>query len=273
MGFEMTEVIAEIGWNHMGDMELAERMIFEASRNGASYAKFQTWSISRLKSGPWDDDGRREIYKNAELSLDDHYSLINVCKSAGIDFLSSVFSIVDVELLVELGCLKVKIPSFEACNLELVSLCLQRFEFVFISTGTMDVNELIKLRDVIVQHKEKVCILHCVSCYPCPIDKINLPRISHLRSLGFDCVGFSDHTNSMFASIASLKYDPYVIEKHFTIDPSLPGRDNKFAALPSDLRLLTEYIHARPNLFIDHGLSYQLEEQESRNIYRGRFNG
>ena len=60
------EVIAEIGWNHQGDMELAKQMIYQAAINGADYAKFQTWSVSKLKPGPWDNDGRRQIYEKAE---------------------------------------------------------------------------------------------------------------------------------------------------------------------------------------------------------------
>ena len=76
----MTELIAEIGWNHMGDMKLAEEMINKASSSGANYAKFQTWSVDRLKSGEWDHDGRRQIYEKAELSYENHELLIKLCK-------------------------------------------------------------------------------------------------------------------------------------------------------------------------------------------------
>ena len=89
----MTKIIAEIGWNHMGDMALAKEMISKAKDNGADYVKFQTWSVDRLKPGPWDEDGRTEIYKEAELSKDDHISLKSFSESYGIPFLSSVFSI------------------------------------------------------------------------------------------------------------------------------------------------------------------------------------
>ena len=71
----MTKIIAEIGWNHMGDMSLAKEMIVAAAENGADFAKFQTWSVKRLKSGDWDVDGRREIYEKAELTLDQHLEL------------------------------------------------------------------------------------------------------------------------------------------------------------------------------------------------------
>ena len=89
----MTKIISEIGWNHMGDMNLAKKMIQSSKDNGADIVKFQTWSVSRLKPGPWDDDGRTEIYKKAELSLNDHQQLKSYSDGLGIEFLSSVFSL------------------------------------------------------------------------------------------------------------------------------------------------------------------------------------
>ena len=73
------KIIAEIGWNHCGDMELAKQMAKSAADNGATYAKYQTWSVNRLKPGSWDDDGRRQIYEKAELSKENHIELINYC--------------------------------------------------------------------------------------------------------------------------------------------------------------------------------------------------
>ena len=69
----MTKIIAEIGWNHMGDMDLARKMIQSAKDSGADYAKFQTWHVKNLTQGSWDEDGRREIYTKAELTEDKHY--------------------------------------------------------------------------------------------------------------------------------------------------------------------------------------------------------
>ena len=74
------ELVAEIGWNHMGDMSLAEKMISEASKSGAEYCKFQTWKVKNLKDGPWNTDGRLEIYNKAELSDQDHSKLVDLCK-------------------------------------------------------------------------------------------------------------------------------------------------------------------------------------------------
>jgi sialic acid synthase SpsE len=91
-------IIAEIGWNHMGDMALAKQMINEAAANGATHAKFQSWSVSNLKPGVWDTDGRREIYEKAQLTLADHKYLKQVCDDNNIEFMSSVFSLRDIEI-------------------------------------------------------------------------------------------------------------------------------------------------------------------------------
>ena len=84
----MTKLIAEIGWNHMGNMTLAKEMILAAKESGCDFAKFQTWSVDRLKPGVWDTDGRREIYEKAELDLDKHIELKEYCDEVDIVFMS-----------------------------------------------------------------------------------------------------------------------------------------------------------------------------------------
>ena len=92
-------IIAEIGWNHLGKMSLAKKMIKAAKQNGADYCKFQTWSENNLKDGPWDLDGRRKIYKKAQLTYEDHRILKKYCKKIGIKFFTSVFNIKDLPFL------------------------------------------------------------------------------------------------------------------------------------------------------------------------------
>ena len=130
----MTKLIAEIGWNHMGDMVLAKDMITAAKESGCDFAKFQTWSVDRLKPGVWDTDGRREIYEKAELDLDKHLDLKNYCDEIGIGFMSSVFSIEDAELLKNVVTDYVKIPSFESRNRDLIHYCWDNFDKLLIST-------------------------------------------------------------------------------------------------------------------------------------------
>ena len=138
----MTKIISEIGWNHMGDMERAKDMISLSKENGADFVKFQTWSVERLKKGPWDTDGRLDIYKKAELTTEQHFELYEYSHKVGIDFFSTPFSIEDCEILKSVQNKFVKIASFESTNRELLEYCDDNFETLFISTGTKSVIEV-----------------------------------------------------------------------------------------------------------------------------------
>ena len=135
------EVIAEIGWNHQGDMELAKEMITQAALNGADYAKFQTWSVKKLKPGPWDSDGWRQIYEKAELTKERHEELIQHCNNSDIKFLSSASSIEAAQLLLDVGCSEVKIPSLETTNIELLKFVNANFKRIFLSVGAHTLEE------------------------------------------------------------------------------------------------------------------------------------
>lgn len=264
------KVIAEIGWNHCGDLNLAKQMAKAAYDSGATYAKYQTWSVSRLKPGSWDEDGRRQIYEKAELSKQDHTELIKYCNEIGINFLSSVFSIPDAELLVELGVKEVKIPSFESRNIELIKYCNENFNTVFMSTGTSNFSEIKK--SVSYFNKASLYLLHCVSSYPCSPSIANIPRMQALKLINHQ-IGYSDHIQGVESAKVAIAYGAEVIEKHFTIDNNLPGRDNKFAILPHELADLSSYIKLMGDMLEDHGIDYQSCEEDSRNNYTGRFNG
>ena len=266
----MTKIISEIGWNHMGDMDLAKRMITESVNNGADMVKFQTWSVDRLKDGPWDEDGRLEIYKKAELTKDNHFELLEYCNDLNIPFFTSVFSVEDAELLSEVQTERVKIASFEARNPTLLTYCDSKFDTMYISTGTTTVDEIKESLKYI--KTSNVVLLHCVSSYPLEYANANLPRINSLEKL-CDRVGYSDHTFGVEGSKAALEYDVEVIEKHFTIDHDLPGRDNKFAILPHELKELSDYIRLREEMNVNHGNGYLECEEEAREVMTGRFDG
>ena len=174
------DIIAEIGWNHMGDMELAKDMIKHAAQNGATHAKFQTWSVNRLKSGSWDEDGRRQIYEKAELSHAQHIELRDYCDVHGIEFMSSVFSLADIDLYSSVTTKCVKIPSFESRNYPLIEKCMELFDKVYISVGTTtwdEVKELARVVDI-----NKTCVMHCVSTYPLDPKNANILKITRLTS-------------------------------------------------------------------------------------------
>ena len=135
--------IAEIGGKFLGDMQLAEKMIKAAATAGATHVKFQYWRETNLKNGKWDEDGRREIYKSAQLNDEKINFLIKLAKKNNLISFYSVFSISELEKLKDLGE-NIKIPSHEIYNLNLIKKSFQLFDFVLLSTGACSEEELIE---------------------------------------------------------------------------------------------------------------------------------
>jgi sialic acid synthase SpsE len=262
------KVIAEIGWNHMGDMKLAKEMIAAAHESGADYAKFQTWSVKNLKNGPWDTDGRLEIYNKAELTRDQHVELNDYCNSIGINFLTSIFNIGDASWLPEITSHAIKIPSHEVYNKELIKSVDGKFETIFISTGAAQWEEIEILPSLVTE--SNLSLFHCVSSYPCLDENVNLPRIKELQNIN-SSVGYSGHFFGIEDAFVAASFGLDFIEKHFTIDRDLPGRDNKFAILPQQMKQLTSFLSASDNMNIDHGREHQDSELDIIQNYRGRW--
>lgn len=259
------QIIAEVSCTHLGDMRLAEEMIVAAKKNGASYIKFQTWHTKNLKSGPWDFDGRRSIYEQAQLSHDQHILLKQICCDNDIKFLTSIYSMSDIDFLSTL-CNEIKIPGPECKNKELVEACLEKFDRVFISTGSTNYDEF---KDYF--KNKKAILMHCVSIYPCPVEKVNIGRVKTIAKLAHTGYGYSGHMEGIFDAIAAISFGCDYVEKHFTISTDIPHRDAKFAILPQELLQLSQYAEAFYLMNKDYSLNSLPEEKEVRDIYSGRW--
>ncbi len=264
------EVIAEIGWNHMGNMTLAKKMIKAAKKSGATTAKFQYWDPSNLKSGPWDKDGRRQIYNKAFLTEKKILELKSICKQNKIQFLISIFGSSSIELMKKLKIESIKIPSHEVANKKLIKFTSSNFKKIYFSTGASKTREVISANKIFKSNKNDFYLMHCVSSYPCLEENINLPRIDWLKKL-HNQVGLSDHTSSILVPSLSVSLGANVIEKHFTTDNRLPGRDNKFALTPDRFKKMVENIRTAENALIFRGLDFQNSEKEIIKKYRGRW--
>lgn len=258
------KLVAELGWNWLGDISLAKEMVSAAKESGADYAKFQTWKVDRLINGPWDTDGRREIYEKAELTQEKHEILKNYCDSVGIRFLTSCFCHKDIDM-VRRYTNEVKIPSPEGYNYRLLEQAIDKFDHVYLSTGALNIEEYVQWA-----RYENVTLLHCVSSYPCKLENINFPKMKFLQSLT-SRVGYSSHLSGTDDAIAAVCIGATIIEKHFTIDHSLPGRDNKFAILPHELNVISDFIKTYKTMMVDHGLSIQECENDYRTYQKGRW--
>ena len=262
------KIIAEIGWNHLGDMSLAKKMILEAAKAGADYCKFQTWSVKNLKEGSWDHDGRREIYKKAELSYDQHIDLKKYCDLNNIKFLTTIFNVDDLDFLKKLNPELIKIGSPEAYNLELIQKCLLNFDKVILSTGATNWEEIEKFKGL--KNISKLVLLHCVSSYPCEPNNANIPKMEKLREI-VEEVGYSGHCDGLDDAMIAICNGAAYVEKHFTIDKELPGRDNKFAIMPKELQTLCKFRDNFIKMNENKGLNLQKIEEDVFKFARGRW--
>ena len=264
--------IAEIGWNFMGDMTLAEEMIAAASKSGATHVKFQYWREENLKPGEWDDDGRRQIYISAQLNEEKILQIDQIAKKYNVPSFYSVFNVRDAKVIKNLGFDIIKIPSHEVTNYELIDYCLENFSNIIFSAGACTEHEFKKIAEKINITKNKVILMHCVSCYPCPSENANLKRIKILSEYCPNIeLGLSDHTGSEVLPAVSAAYGAIAIEKHFTTNRDLPGRDNKFALLPDSFKAMVENHKDALKGLIDHGINYQDCESDTVKKYRGRW--
>ena len=162
----------------------------------------------------------------------------------------------------------IKIPSPEIHNQDLLRAVNGNFKHIIASTGTATWNEIKNVKKII--NKSKLTLLHCVSAYPAKAENINLPKIKKIKSIN-KSVGYSGHLHGLNDALASLEYDIDFIEKHFTLNNKLPGRDNKFALMPAELKFLVDYKNSLESMRTFKGLDYQNVESDMRNNYRGRW--
>jgi N,N'-diacetyllegionaminate synthase len=251
-----TYIIAEAGVNHNGDMNIAKRLIEVAKAAGADAVKFQTFKTELLvsKNAPKADyqkattdadENQFDMIKKLELSVDDHAVLIDYCREIGIEFLSSPFDLESIDLLHEIGLPLFKIPSGEITNLPYLKKIAAFNKRVILSTGMSTLEEVEKAVNLIVANgtdKNKITLLHCNTEYPTPYEDVNLKAMQTMKSTFGVEVGYSDHTQGIEVPIAAVALGATVIEKHFTLDKSLPGPDQLASLDPQELKQMVDGI-------------------------------
>jgi sialic acid synthase SpsE len=275
------KIIAEIGSNHAGDMSLAKEMISAAHESGADYAKFQSWKESNLKPGPWDEkhsffgfDTKRDFYKFSEINDENHYELLEYCNKIGINFLTSCFSNDRIEFLSSLGLKTIKLASMDSRNLDLLQSVSDNFENVIVSTGMSNKKEIHNCKEFLDRVSKNYVMMHCVSIYPTPMDKVNLKKMLYIKSLMNDGGwGISDHTIGTSFPKLAVCHNAKWIEKHFTIDQNLAGPDNKFSITPNDLSEIRSFCNDYEKMSFDDQKEVYDEELKLRPVVEGRFLG
>lgn len=250
-----TIIIAEAGVNHNGSMELAKRLIDAAAEAGVDYVKFQTFKAANLvtkdaKQAEYQqrnaqDDSQYAMLKKLELSQERHYELIDYCKQKGVRFWSTAFDMDSVDFLHELRLGLWKIPSGEITNYPYLRKIAQYGEPVILSTGMStndDIDAAIKALCENGLKREQITLLHCNTEYPTPMQDVNLRAMQQMKERFGVKVGYSDHTQGIEVPIAAVALGAEVIEKHFTLDKTLPGPDHKASLEPQELKAMVSAI-------------------------------
>ena len=249
-------IIAEAGVNHNGDLDRARQMVYAAKEAGADYVKFQT-AVPELvistvapkaeyqKETTGGDESQLEMCRKIHLRLDDYQGLAELCREVGIGFMSTPFDLVSIDTLAPLKMDYWKIPSGEITNLPYLRKIASKGGKVILSTGMSTTEEIEKAVDILVSGgiaRKDIALLHCNTQYPTPYSDVNLKAMETLKSLNTGMTGYSDHTQGIEVPIAATALGADIIEKHFTLDKSLPGPDHRASLDVDELRAMVTAI-------------------------------
>lgn len=282
MGFESifnnsTFIIAEIGVNHNGNVDLARKMIKSASECGVDAVKFQTFISEDLvtenaKTAKYQEDNTNEnsqlnMLKKLELSFDDFLELKKYAEECGVLFLSSPFDLKSVDLLEKLDVSLYKLGSGELTNFELIDYVLKTNKPLILSTGMASLEEIKETHDYI-KNRDNLIILHCITGYPTSFEEANLNFIKTLQNELEVPIGFSDHSPGIELPIAAVALGACVVEKHFTLDKSLPGPDHKASLNPEEFKAMVSAIRNVEIAMGDGVRKFSQNEMEIKRIAR-----
>lgn len=249
-------IIAEAGVNHNGSLELAKKLIDEAVVAGTDAVKFQTFKAELCISKNADkaeyqkqttdkNESQFDMIKKLELNEYAHTELIKYCKIKNIMFLSTPFDLQSVDLLNGFGLEIFKIPSGEITNLPYLRKIASLNKKVILSTGMANLGEIEAALEILTKNgtaKENITVLHANTEYPTPFRDVNLKAMLTIRGTFGVKVGYSDHTPGIEVPIAAVALGATVIEKHFTLDKTMPGPDHKASLEPSELQSMVKAI-------------------------------
>lgn len=301
-----TTIIAEVGVNHNGNLQMAIELVDKAAEAGADYVKFQTFSAKKIatssaKKAKYQlrstdvSETQLNMLQNLELSYDDHRALVHRCNVRGISFLSTPF---DEESLVTLtrkfGLPEIKLGSGENTNAPLLLAAGRSGVKIILSTGMSslseveealgviafgmcrkttpasrkDFSDILLDPDVWLTLRERVTLMHCTTEYPAPVADTNLLAMKTLEQAFGVKVGYSDHTSGDCISLAAVTLGACVIEKHFTLDRSLDGPDHAASLEPKELQRLVTGIRSI-ELALGNGIKQpSLAEVSNRSVAR-----
>lgn len=249
-------IIAEVGVNHNGSLNIAKRLVDAAIKTGADAVKFQSFITANLaskygqkaeyqKKTTGKIGSQLEMLRKLELSEEAQRELFSYCRSKKIYFISSPFDLDSIDFLDKLGLNIFKIPSGEITNLPYLRKIGSLDKKVIMSTGMADLGEIEDALNILIKYgtpKKDITVLHCNTEYPTPIEDVNLLAMLTIRDALKVSVGYSDHTLGIEISIAAAALGALVIEKHITLDKTMSGPDHQASLEPKEFEIMVKSI-------------------------------
>lgn len=237
-------VIAEVGINHDGEFNKAIQLVDAAVEAGADCVKFQCHITEAemiptdIKPGDISDERLWDIIKRSELTEEEEVRIKKYCQQKGIIYLSTPFSREASDRLERMGASAFKIGSGECNNLPLIEHIAKKGKPIILSTGMNDIPSIRKSVNILKKYNVPYMLMHCVSMYPTPYEKLRLKSIVQLKDEFKVPVGLSDHSLGIYPCLGAVPLGAVALEKHFTISRSWPGPDNPFSIEPKELKEL-----------------------------------
>ncbi len=247
-------IIAEAGVNHNGDLSLAKRLIDTAAESGADAVKFQTFQAdfvvtknakkaSYQKSTTGKTESQYDMIHRLELPFKAFAELKRYAESKKILFLSTPFDRNSVDFLEKIKISAYKIPSGEIDNPSLLAHIARKHKPIILSTGMSTLGEIERsIRLIFSEGGKEIALLHCITAYPARVKDVNLRAMETMRCAFKVPVGFSDHTLGISIPIAAVSMGACILEKHFTLDKTLPGPDHRASLDPIELQMMVRAI-------------------------------
>jgi len=246
-------IIAEAGVNHNGDLDIARQLVDAAWAAGADAVKFQTFRAKLLAApsakkaeyqfqNTGNNNSQYEMLKDLELSWNDFKVLSQYCAFRGIQFLSSPFDEESMEYLDSLGMEIIKIPSGEITNYCYLKKAASLKKPIILSTGMSSPEEIREALSLLDTEGQDITLLHCSSIYPTPLEAVNLNAMITIRESFHKKTGYSDHTAGIEVAVAAAALGACVIEKHMTLDKTMPGPDHRMSLEPDEFKQMADNI-------------------------------
>jgi len=244
-------IIAEIGVNHNGNLDLAKKLIDASIEAGADAVKFQKRNIQSLYKkealeNPNSESQGFEILlaelKEIELSKEDYVDIVNYCKKKEITFLCTPWDTPSVDFLEELQTPAYKIASGDMTNFPLIKYISHTKKPIIISTGMSKIEEIEKMVNFVKTLNVEFVLLHANSTYPSPIESLNVSLIPEYKMKFGVQIGFSDHEIGIIGSLTAVNLGAVIIERHITIDKKMKGLDHSSSLEPDEFKELVNMI-------------------------------